>query len=251
VDRASGWIATTGDAIIMLKAARRRSFRASPAAYAHRQPGEQLQAQVRWVDEEGMLCSFYVLLVLAIPCPVSFVYVLRQFPRSPSSSLVSLIFLVLLFHLLVAPMNHNTRTKLVPLPSSHNAHDDTTAILSTRRVLSPSTPIDTFRSSIEHRSFTCVASFPSFSLVCCVVSFSLCYLGRSPPLLIVCTLNISHERLLTIPSYQIVSLTISGVSQHLVFYYMSAATESGPLHMPPSVLEFATLKIMDEYLDNT
>jgi hypothetical protein len=150
-----------------------------------------------------------------------------SFPRSPSSSLVSVIFLVLLFHLLVARLNHNTRTNLVPLPSSHNAHDDTAAVLFIRRVLSP---IDIFRLSIEHRSFTCVASFPSFSLVSCVVSSSLCYLCRSPPLFVVCTLNMSHERLLTVPSYQIVSLIIVGVSQHLVSYYKSAAIEPGPLH---------------------
>lgn len=48
---------------------------------------------------------------------------------------------------------------------------------------------------------------------------------------------------------QTFSLTIAGVSQHLISYYKVADVESGRLRSPSSLPELATLEISPEYLD--
>jgi hypothetical protein len=50
--------------------------------------------------------------------------------------------------------------------------------------------------------------------------------------------------------YQTYSLIVAGVSQYLT-HYKHAHVECGRLRTPPSVLELATLEIVDDYLDNT
>ncbi|CAG7850880.1 SubName: Full=Related to S.pombe pac2 protein {ECO:0000313/EMBL:CCA68276.1} [Serendipita indica DSM 11827] len=47
------------------------------------------------------------------------------------------------------------------------------------------------------------------------------------------------------------SLTIGGVSQHLISYYRVADVENGRLRSPSSLPELATLEISPEYLDKT
>ena len=50
---------------------------------------------------------------------------------------------------------------------------------------------------------------------------------------------------------QTFSLTIGGVTQHLVSYYKVADVESGRLRAPSTLPELATLDISPEYLDKT
>ena len=51
--------------------------------------------------------------------------------------------------------------------------------------------------------------------------------------------------------YKTFSLTIAGVSQHLISYYRVEDVENGRLRSPSSLPELATLEISPEYLDKT
>ena len=66
---------------------------------------------------------------------------------------------------------------------------------------------------------------------------------------------LSHVLLLTLfsrfLSYQTFSLTIGGVSQHLISYYKVEDVEQGRLRSPSSLPELASLDISPEYLDKT
>ena len=53
------------------------------------------------------------------------------------------------------------------------------------------------------------------------------------------------------PSWQTFSLTIRGVSQHLISYYKIEDVEQGRLRSPSSLPELASLDISPEYLDKT
>lgn len=61
---------------------------------------------------------------------------------------------------------------------------------------------------------------------------------------------IAHRQPLTHPP-QTFSLTIAGVSQHLISYYKVEDVESGRLRTPTSIPELSALEISPEYLDKT
>jgi hypothetical protein len=65
-----------------------------------------------------------------------------------------------------------------------------------------------------------------------------------------CQTSLIRLSLITFIS-QTFSLTIAGVSQHLISYYKPADVESGRLRTPSSVPELAALEIAAEYLDKT